>query len=252
MRWFRPKLWVYVGLILGGVAFVAIVWIALLSRDVIRKELEAAGTWELLAYWGAISFAATALLRAFVEVPWFFNRVGVEGNTVYVRTPDGKMLSRHGGPHGDVLTVWEQNRPKYLLVGSCVVPLRWGKGVGLSLYSPEDESLLANIGKKIDCKDMRSYLRVHKPLAWWLTNIYFLGIFIYGTSALYLTLQKLLSLPPSEQRMIGWTLFSVGLLEVIFLAFFLGLEKPALGRILAIMLSSTIILFAFALVLLIL
>ncbi len=194
VRWLQPTRAFKANFVLVGIAVAVILTVAVASRDVIRKEVADAGPWGLLFFLAGVAFVAAVLLYAALHSLWYLNRVGVDGNIVYVQTPWGYVRYARGGPDGEVLTVWDRDKPTYLVVGPLVVPLRWGKYGQFSVYRPEEESLLAALGRRVDGKAMDAHLRKHDPAAYWISHAFRLGLVTWAVLVGLALAQQLLSL----------------------------------------------------------
>ncbi len=194
VRWLQPTRSFRVNFALVGIALAVILTVAVAFREVIRREVADAGPWGLPFFLAGVAFVATLLLYAALHALWYLNRVGVDGNLVYVRTPWGYVRSARGGPDGEVLTVRDGDRPQYLLVGPLVVPLRWGKYGQFSVYRPEEESLLAGLGRSVDRKAMDAHLRKHDPVAYWILHVFRLGLVTWAVLLGVTLTRQLLSL----------------------------------------------------------
>ncbi len=194
VRWLQPTRAFKANFVLVGIALAVILTVAVASRDVIRKEVADAGPWGLAFFLAGVAFVAAVLSYAALHSLWYLNQVGVDGNIVYVRTPWGYVRYARGGPDGEVLTVWDRDEPQYLLVGPLVVPLRWGKYGEFSVYRPEEESLLAGLGRPVDPKAMDAHLRKHDMAAYWISHAFRFGLVTWAVLLGVSLAQRLLNL----------------------------------------------------------
>ncbi len=126
----------------------------------------------MLSGGAVLAFLVVAVYLVFQAAVWFSNRVGVAGDVVYVRGRWGRLWSGRSGPCGDVLSVWTDGTPVYLLLGPAVVPLRWG--YNSPVYPPGEEAMLARLGRRASVREMLAHLCVHNRPAYWAMRLYLL------------------------------------------------------------------------------
>ncbi len=189
VRWLKPR-WDYrVNQALALIVLPLLLILPFAFWQTFWQEALEMGPLGLLILLGVLllfSLLPVVLLHAF----WSFHRLGVEGETLLLRSPWGGVRRFRGGPEGEVWVVWRADRPLELLAGPFLLPLRWGKGGNLPVYSPEEEALLLRLSRPTDEAGMWAHLEAHNPLA-------------YGVKRFF------------------WALFAVGMVLLLILA---GLE----------------------------